>query len=246
MTARQIMISSVAAGLTAVLCAATASAKSSLAWAGYQAHHDTFRSISASWSVPTPTCPSRLGGARDSYAIVGLGSDAENMVGITVLEGCSGTLSGFDSSYIFNQDGSLAELPVNEGDQVTANVRYSAGYYYLAFVDHTRPDLTWYMRYQCTRRYGIPCSRAGAEVFAGKFSPAISDAPLADYQAVTFEHIAITDSSGHHGSLDRNQFWTATTFNLYNPVTDFALGPEAIASRLSNQGTQFHDVWKHY
>jgi hypothetical protein len=88
------MISSVAAGLTAVLCAATASAKSSLAWAGYQADRDTFRSISASWSVPTPTCPNRLGGAGDSYAVVGLGSNAGNIVGITVLEGCSGKLSG--------------------------------------------------------------------------------------------------------------------------------------------------------
>jgi hypothetical protein len=242
------MISSVAAGLTAVLCAATASAKSSLAWAGYQADRDTFRSISASWSVPTPTCPNRLGGAGDSYAVVGLGSNAGNIVGITVLEGCSGKLSGFDSSYIFNQDGSLAELPVNEGDQVkvTASVHYRAGDYYLAFVDHTRPDLTWYDRFHCTRRYGIPCSRAGAEVFAGKFSPPISGTPLADYQAVTFDHIAVTDSSGHHGSFDRNQFWPVTRLNAYNPLTDFALGPEAVASGLSHAGTQFDDVWKHY
>ena len=225
--------------------AAGASARSSVAWAGYQANHDTFRSIQASWKVPFTTCPSRLGGSGESYSLVGLGSQADSIIGISVREGCAGTVPGFDTGYVFDQGASLVQLPLDQGDHVSAKVLYRSGFYYLSFIDHTHADSTWYQRIRCTKRFGTPCNRTGAGVFHGTFMPPLVGV-LANFGRLTFHQIAVTDQRGHRGSLAQNRFWTHTRFDLFNPNTDFALGPQATASRLSQSGSRFSVSWRHY
>lgn len=225
--------------------APAASARASVAWAGYQAGQDTFRSVQASWTVPFMTCPSRLGGAGESYSLVGLGSQADTVIGISVREGCEGTLPGFDTGYVFDQGASLVQLPLDQGDRVTAKVLYRHGFYYLSFIDRTHANSTWYQRIRCTNRFGTPCNRNGADVFHGTFMPPLVST-LADFGRLTFHGIAVTDQRGHRGSLAQNQFWNHTRFNVFNPSTDFAVGPQATASRLSQSGSLFSVRWRHY
>src|ERR1700761_9018488 len=74
----------IAAVALALLGAGSALANTSTGWAGYQAQHDTFRSVSASWTIPTLAgCSGASGGS--SWSLVGLGRSAENIVGINVL-----------------------------------------------------------------------------------------------------------------------------------------------------------------
>jgi hypothetical protein len=236
----------IAAIALALLGAGTASAMTSTGWAGYQARHDTFRYVSASWTIPTLAgCSGASGGA--SWSLVGLGISQWNIVGIHVIDDCAEQFTGdFANSYIFSQGLTEIQLPVNEGDRVTAAVSYHASYYYLSFVDHTNSHSSWYQRYRCGNAYGIPCSRGAADVFHGKSSPGTAANPMADWGRLTFDHIALADNSGRRGSFARSRFWRIAKFNLYDPATDFALGPQAVASPLSQQGTRFTDIWRHY
>ena len=235
----------IAAIALALLGADTALAKTSAGWAGYQARNDTFRSVSASWTIPTlASCSGASGGA--SWSLVGLGTSEGNIIGIHVIDDCAEQFIGdFANSYIFSQGLTEIELPVNEGDRVTAAVSYRAPYYYLSFVDHTDSHSSWYRRYRCGNEYGIPCSQAAADVFNGKSSPETGSNPMADWGHLTFDHIALADRSGHRGSFASSRFWKTAKFNLYDPATDFALGPQAVSSPLSNRGTRFTDIWRH-
>lgn len=236
----------IAAITLGLLGAGTALAKTSTGWAGYQARNDTFGHVSASWRIPTLAgCSGASGGA--SWSLVGLGMSEENIVGIHVVDNCAEQFTGdFANSYIFSQGLTEIELPVSEGDRVTATVSYRAPYYYLSFVDHTDSHSSWYQRYRCANEYGIPCSRAAADVFNGKASPGTGSNPMADWGRLTFDHIALADTSGHRGSFANSRFWRTAKFNLYDPATDFALGPQAVASPVSNRGTRFTDIWRHF
>jgi hypothetical protein len=230
--------------LIALICAGAAPARthSTQAWAGYQANHDTFRYVGASWTVPTITCPGVSRGASavndESYFWVGFGLSASNVMGLGVREFCTGTVATY-TSYVYKQSLYGVELPVAPGDKVTAQGSYASGAYSFSFRDQTHPSSSWHSRYRCAFTYGLGCSRAGADVLAGVWAPGFGQS-LTDYGSVGFHDIAIIDSRGRHGSLARNHLWKTIELDEYHGATR-----AASSTPLSHHGTQFADFWRH-
>jgi Peptidase A4 family len=219
---------------------AQATTVKSRAWAGYQANHDSFRSVAATWTVPTIKCSGTTpAGDPDSYFSVGLGPTVSDSERVGVRELCTGTLPTYVSYLQMNGLYEIRSIDPAPGDKISARVSYRHGRYRFSLSDSTQ-GLSFSFRYRCGRFSSGQgtCSHTTAQVSAGIWAPHRS--PLAKYGKVVFGNVAITDAHGHHGSLAKNAHWKVTRFTEYHGAK-----LAASASSLRHGGTRFRDTWHH-
>lgn len=241
----------------ALILASTAPAwaRSSRLQAGYQASRDAFRSIHASWIVPSVSCPATHSAGYNGSAWfgVGLGPTFARSEQVVTEAFCTGIVA----SYVAYLDvggvqaaGAAAGVPLRPGDRVSATVSYlgifalragSSTYrvsrYRLAFTDLTQHrSLAVSDSIDCLRH---PCDRSTAEVTAGL--PFAGYSALADYRTATFSKIAITDATGRRGSLAPNRRWRVSKLTELHGATH---NPSAVASGLTHGATRFLVYWR--
>jgi Peptidase A4 family len=219
---------------------APASTAKSQAWAGYQASGQTFRQVSASWTVPAITCRGLTpAGDPDSYFWAGLGPGSSNSERVGVRELCTGTLTAYVGYLEMNGEYEVQAIDPAPGDKVAASVGYASGKYQFSLTDSTQ-EKSFSVSYPCGAfSFGQgSCSRSTAGVAAGIWAPGLS--PLADYGKVTFHNLAVTDGAGQRGSFAANSHWKITNFSEYDGAK-----LAAVPSSLSRRGTQFADTWRH-
>jgi Peptidase A4 family len=228
--------------LSLVIVAVPASAHvvRSRAWAGYEATHDTFRHVSARWTVSALTCPGTGNQENaDSALWAGLGPTAASSERVGVREFCTGTLATYVGFLEMNGEYEVQAIDPAPGDRIHAAVSFASGKYRFSLSDRTQGE-SFHHRYRCgafSQGSGT-CSRTTADVLAGIFGPHLSS--LADYGKTTFHAVSITDAKGHRGSFAKNGHWKRSRLDEYHR-TRLA----ATASSLSRHGTRFTDAWHH-
>jgi len=194
----------------------------SLNWAGYAISRRavTFRSVSATFFVPYLNC-AQSPGATMSSAWAGLdgfisGSNSVEQTGIAANCTAGGSASYFGWVEMFPRAEAKIPLRIRPGDSVTATVSYRGARFRLTLTDNTTGQ-------HYTRDRGCPdatvsghrlrCLRSSAEVIAEAPETGtggqLTIAPLADYGAISFARIAITDSAGQRGGLI-SRLWNTT------------------------------------
>ena len=226
--------------------------------AGYRATHDAFRSVHASWIVPSISCPgeSSRGYGGEAWLGVGMGPSNPRSEQVVTRAFCTGT----QASYVAYLEVGGAQatgsaggtLLPNPGDRISATVTYLGVFpdvvgghsYHVSRYRFSITDLTQHKsativdRNDCLAR---SCDRSTAEVTAG--IPFAGYSALADYRKVTFSNTRITDTRRHHGSFSKNKHWnTARLVQSDSSTHDIAASP----SRLTHHGTQFSDNWRAY
>lgn len=247
----------VAAAATAVvlISSSPAWAGSPSVQAGYRAKHDAFRSVHASWIMPSVRCPAQPSSGYNGEAWFGVGmgpsySSSEQVVTRAFCTGVVATYVAYFESGGVQAMGSAGGLPVNlhPGDKLSASVSYvgdfpfhagpytyRVGRYRFSINDQTqRKSFTVVDSSDCLRHR---CDHSTAEVMAG--IPSAGYSALADYGKVTFSGIAITDARRHHGSFAKNKHWKVTRLAEFDGS---ALA--ASSSSLTHRGTQFSDTWR--
>lgn len=223
-----------------VAAPASATPVKSKAWAGYEATHDTFRQVSARWTVPALTCPGTTSQENSDSALwAGLGPGYATSERVGVREFCTGTLAAYVAFLEMNGEYEVQAIDPAPGDRISAVVSFRSGKYGFALADLTQ-GTSFHHRYRCgafSQGSGT-CDRTTADVLAGIFGAHLST--LADYSTVTFHSVSITDASGHRGSFAKNRFWRRSRLDEYQGTT-----PAATASVLSRHGTRFTDTWLH-
>ena len=247
MRARTIKLAAVvtAIGALALAVPGAASAKSvaSPYYAGYQANHDTFRWIAASWVVPRVDCNVTSAQAIDpnSYYLVGFGT--RDFFGDPTVNQIYewGFCTGIQDTYgiYVNEGGGGVGLidQVNAGDSITLAVSYRSGLFHFSYVNHTDGH-NWAEAFGC--EVSVKCDRSKAIVFGG-----VNGGPLADYGSVTFHDISIVDAAGHRGTFVRNRHWRTTKFVEHDgPTGSFQVS--AAPGPLSQRGSKFTDYWHRF
>lgn len=211
-------------------------------WAGYQDRHDTFRFVSARWTVPALVCSPT---STPQYALVSVGlgtsggathTGAESI--IMQAERTSGAGCGYNTYIGINGATEIQRAPT-VGDSVVTSVRYVSGKYRFTWTDLTDTSQSWQRTFKCT----VYCSRTSAQVAVGL--PQAGYAPLANYHHVAFHAIVVTDAAGHKGSFARSTHWSRARFDEYDRKYSSAAGPAASTSSLSAGGRAFTDTWHH-
>lgn len=232
--------------------------RSSASEAGYQATHDAFRSVHASWVMPSISCPGQSSSGYDGEAWFGVGMGPSNSASEQVVARafCTGTLASYVA--YFEVGGPQASgaaggvLTPSPGDRISATVSYLGGFPYVAgpytyHVSRYRFSIT-----DLTHRKSVAivdssdcfahrCNHSTAEVTAG--IPFARYSALANYGKVIFSGIGITDTRRHRGSFASNTHWKITRLVEFNSSTrSLAASP----SPLSHHGTQLSDSWRGY
>ena len=248
----------VAAAAIALLTSSLAWASSSSFQAGYRATHDAFRSVHASWVMPSITCPgqSSPGFNGEAWFGVGVGPSYSRSEQVVAREFCTGTIASYIAYFEVGgvqatgtAGGVLTPYP---GDHLSATVSYLGVFPYVAgpnkylvaryrfsLMDSTHhKSVTIVDSSDCLRqRCGHSTAEVTAEIPFARYSA------LADYGKLTFSSIGITDIRGHRGSFARNGRWKVARLVEFDPTThSLAASPSA----LTHHGTQFSDRWHAY
>ena len=234
---------------------APAWARSSRFEAGYQASRDAFRSVHASWIVPSISCPGTKSAGYNASAWfgVGLGPTFARSEQVVTEAFCTGIVASY-VAYLevggVQAAGAGAGVPLRAGDRVSATVSYLGVFalrsgpntyrvsrYRLAFADMTEHrSLAVSDSLDCLRH---PCDRSTAEVTAGL--PFAGYSALADYSTVTFSKVMITDGAGRRGSLAHNRRWRVSKLVELHGASH---NPSAVATGLTRAGTRFAALWR--
>jgi hypothetical protein len=224
----------------------------SLNWAGYAVSRSgvRFSSVRATFFVPYVTCSKALGqtlssdwvgldgfvGKPDSVEQGGIGADC----------GADGKASYYAWWEMFPKPETKAKLSVGPGDSVTATVSYDAAQqdFRITLTDNTRGG-----RFEATRRCpavkigkrAVTCPRNSAEVISeapatGTSVQKVVIARLSDYGAVSFSGVAITDASGHRGTLVSGRWNTTKIIQLRSSGA-------IVAEPTPTQAATFDDYW---
>jgi hypothetical protein len=199
-------------------------AAGSLNWAGYAVsrYHLTFRSVRATFFVPYLNCAASPGKTL-SAAWAGLDGfvgkpDSVEQGGIAANCSASGLASYYAWYELYPRPEVRAPIGLAAGDSVTVSVSYDAADkdFQITLTDNTRGT-----RYSVARKCPdvrvdkrlVTCPRNSAEVISE--APALSVdkhlviSALADYGAISFAGVAISDDAGVSGSI-LSPSWNAT------------------------------------
>jgi hypothetical protein len=233
----------------------TAWGRSSRFEAGYQASRDAFRSIHASWVMPSISCPGTQSAGYNGSAWFGVGlgpAFARSQQAVTEAF-CTGIVASY-VAYLevggVQAQGAAGGLPIRAGDRVSATVSYLGVFalrsgphtyrvsrYRLAITDLTEHrSLALSDSLDCLREV---CDRSTAEVTAG--IPFAGYSALADYRTVTFSKVAIADAAGRRGSFARNRRWRVSKLVEFHHASH---NQSAVATGLTRAGTRFAVLWR--
>jgi hypothetical protein len=241
-----------------LVSASSAWARSSTSQAGYQGVHDTFRSVHASWVMPSISCPgqSSSGYQGEAWFGVAMGSSYASSEQVVTRTFCTGVVPSY-VAYL-EMGGAQAAgaaggvLTPRPGDRISATVSYlgvfpyaaggvtyHVGRYRFAVSDITqRKSVTVVDSSDCVR---YRCDHSTVEVTAG--IPSARYSALADYGHVTFSGIRITDLRRHGGAFANNTHWKVTKLVEFDAATHrLAAAP----TRLTHRGAQLSVRWHGY
>jgi hypothetical protein len=134
-----------------------------------------------------------------------------------------------------------SRIKVSAGDSVTASVYFDSVHrrFQLDLTDNST-GAHFSARAACPAH--VTCPRNSAEMISSATDTEkkgkLVIRPLADYGAVSFGSIALTDDTGHHGGL-RSSHWSANRIIDTERKAPFSL----IARPTQTQGTTFDNYW---
>jgi hypothetical protein len=224
----------------------------SLNWVGYALSRTgvRFTAVRATFFVPYLDCAESRGSALSSewVGLDGFVGHAETVEQGGIAANCSaaGKPSYFGWYEMFPRPEVRASLPVSAGDSVTVSVTYDASTsdFRISIVDNTRGS-AFTIRRACPRvRVGgrlVRCLRNSAEMISE--APVVGSgrhlviAHLADYGAISFAGISVTDGRKARGSI-LSPHWNATK------ITQLASSAGPILARpTAVQGASFDAYW---
>lgn len=240
---RWILVIAVAVGVALLPAAASATTSASSAiinqagaFVGYgtiplTGSTNTFRSVSATWTVPHVTCTYNLQSVYQGVALgKGNGLDRSNPYGAEgagIWAFCSSAGATPDYDTAFNAGGGLkVHSAISPGDTITATVSYSATTKEYTFTVTDLNNLPYSISgytYPCQGN----CSNASAWV-----SLSADSQSLAGFGQANFVSIKITDSAGHVGGL-KNPNWTTVRNQYYTSLGGQLPGPIYTATKES-------------
>jgi Peptidase A4 family len=224
----------------------------SLNWAGYALSRTgvRFTAVRATFFVPYLNCAKSPGRGLSSewVGLDGFVGHAETVEQGGIAANCSaaGKASYFGWYEMFPRAEVRASLPVTAGDSVTVSVTYDATSkdFRVSIVDNTRGS-AFSVRRACprvrVRGRLVRCLRNSAEVITE--APVVGSgrhlviAHLADYGAISFAGISVTDGKGARGSV-LSSHWNATKIIQLGSQT----GP-TLARPTPIQGGSFDVYW---
>ena len=222
-------------------------------WSGYAATGSTYSAVTASWRVPSVTCP---GGASNSSASQWVGIDGVSDFSVEqdgTDANCTGTAASYGAWYEMYGDSAVnggAEVPlssgctgvpsctVNAGDSITASVAVDvSGNWTLSISDATAPDV-W--SYSTTIAWTTP-ARDSVEWIVERPEYCSSQGgcqirPLANFGTVQFTSATATTTSPQ--SI---QALGGSAIEMIRSAGDSTL--LASPGALSGSGEIFTDTW---
>jgi Peptidase A4 family len=224
----------------------------SLNWAGYALNRTgvTFTAVRATFFVPYLDCAQSPGRALSSEwaGLDGFVGQAETVEQGGIAANCSaaGKASYFGWYEMYPRAEVRASLPVTAGDSVTVSVTYDPARkdFRISIVDNTS-GAAFSVRRGCprvrVRGRLVRCLRNSAEVISE--APVVASgkrlviAHLADYGAISFAGISVTDGRGARGSV-LSSHWNATKIIQLGSAT----GP-ILARPTPTEGDSFDTYW---
>jgi hypothetical protein len=174
-------------------------------WAGYVATGDTFKNVSATYSVPSVNCKKTTNAF--AYQWVGLDGYADSTV---EQDGVAGyCVKGAPTYFAWSEmypAGVNIQFFLNPGDAVRSSVAYNttSKVFTLALTDVTSGQ-----SFSQTAKCAKTCARSSAEVITEGY-PVGSYNGTADYGIENFENTAMTDTAGITSGFTPSSHWTAT------------------------------------
>jgi Peptidase A4 family len=230
--------------------AASATARSgsveSLNWSGYavSASHTTFIGVQATFFVPYLNC--RVSpGKTFSSDWVGLdgfvGKHPSSVQQVGVEADCKGNKGHYFAWYeMFPNPEQQQRLTVGPGDAITAAVSYNPAtkIFKLKLADNTT-GAGFVVRRACKK--GVRCPRNSAEVISEAPATAagggVALQPLADYGAVSFADVSITDGHRQRGGLVSRHWGLSEITQVTASTHDVVARPTPI------QSSRFDNYW---
>jgi hypothetical protein len=224
----------------------------SLNWAGYAVSksHVTFRLIRATFFVPYLDCAKSPAAALSSdwVGLDGFNAHADSVEQGGIAANCSakGKASYFGWYEMFPRAETRVPIKVAAGDSITASVSYDGKDrdYKITLTDNTRGSHFSVLRKCPHVRVGgklVSCPRSSAEVISE--APATESgkhlviAPLADYGAISFAAVDVTDNRSAHGGIV-SAHWNATKI-----IQLESSGGPLIAHPTPTQANMFDNYW---
>lgn len=230
------------AGISAVANIRTVGSKN---WAGYAVgrnEEEKFRRVIATFFVPFLNCAVSPG-TDGTYSSHWVGLDGYTS-GTVEQDGIEADCAGTTAQYfawreVFPRPERASTIAIHPGDSVTASVRFirASGEYRMEVKDNT--DGRYFTVYQTCD--GSACQRNSAEV--------ISEAPtlvqsgtnvqssLADYGALGFSGISITNGSGRIGGI-RSSYWDRVKIEQVGYVSHAVIARPTVLN-----GSSFDNYW---
>ena len=214
-------------------------------WGGYAVNKSgsKFRSIKATFFVPFLNCAVSPGGANGTYSSDWVGLDGFTSSTVEQ-DGIEADCDGSNAQYfawreVFPRDEQPSSIKIHPGDSVTASVRYStSSHKYRMQVTDNTDGQSFTVHQKCA---GSACQRNSAEVISEAPTIVIgstdTQASLADYGAVNFTGISITNGSGRTGGI-KSSHWTRTKIEQLGFNTH-----GVIAHPTALHGTSFGNYW---
>lgn len=189
-----------------------------------------FSRVQDSFTVPTATCAAAPNGIASMRAgLGGVTSSTVERVGINETCGSGGTPT-YAAFYQLAPAAPVIEFVPKPGDNLTSSVSYAAGAFTLSMRDLTSGE-----SFTVTKLCTSTCPTTSAQVTAGSPPGAVP----ANFAAVNFGAIIVTDNAGVSGGL-ANANWGTTTFTQTGSPHTVA-GP--LKTSTSPPESAFQDTW---
>jgi hypothetical protein len=194
----------------------------------------SFTHVQATFTVPAVNCASAPSSTAQMRAgLGGFSTRPIERVGISASCKKPGTAATYVSWYQMYPAAAVNEFIPKPGDTLNYSVTYAKGLYTLSIQDVTSGE-AFSVSKQCAKT----CPNTSAQVTAGSPQPP-PKIPPANFGAVNFHVIIVTDNAGVSGGLSGPDWNTA--------MTNQAGTPHTVAGPLGSSGpppqSQFQDTW---
>jgi hypothetical protein len=217
----------------------------SLNWSGYAVDrpHTAFLAVQATFFVPYLDC--RVSPNTFSSDWVGLdgfvGKHPPSVQQVGIEADCKGSKGNYFAWYeMFPKPEQRRPVAVRPGDAITVALSYKPAtkVFTLKLADDTT-GASFVVRRTCQK--GVHCPRNSAEVISESPATAagggVALQPLADYGAVSFGQLSITDGRGQHGGL------VSKHWDLFQ-ITEVSAGTgDVLARPTPSQSSRFDNYW---
>jgi hypothetical protein len=211
-------------------------------WAGYAVSGETFDSVRATWVQPAVTCQTANSWSVFWVGLDGFGGDTVEQGGSYALCGAVGSPAVYSLWWEMwpTNDVQTVTLsqPLRAGDVIQASVVYnpSAANYTITVEDETTSQAFTEVE---TCAADLTCLNATAEAVTEAPTMESGDLfPLANYGAMAYANVSVTDSSGLTGAINAQQ-WTSYSISENNQTPpDYSS-----VSPLNANGNGFSVTW---